>query len=157
LIALAGLTAFLALPVPRANTQDLSPTIHYKSQSPPEAQFELLQSALVARLTLLVDKYSGDVFQLVAGQNGGVLWQKIPRMKLMEEQTGEMRVNFQVFTSGIAARDTFLLNIHTGRVWQLVEDFNKHLYWTLMNYADDPSVATNGSSIRQNTWPEKRK
>ncbi len=31
-------------------------------------------------------------------------------------------VNYQVFTSGITLRDTFLINLNTGATWQLMHD-----------------------------------
>jgi hypothetical protein len=84
---------------------------------------------LVARLTLLVDKNSGDVFQIVRTKNNELPWEKIYRIKSKNEHLDERQVNFQVFASGIAARYTYLLNIHTGQTWILAEDKDKGLFW----------------------------
>jgi len=32
------------------------------------------------------------------------------------------KVNYQVFTSGITLRDTFLIDLNTGATWQLMHD-----------------------------------
>jgi hypothetical protein len=39
---------------------------------------------------------------------------------------------FQIFMSAIAARDTFLVDTWTGRVWQLVENKKGLLLWQEM-------------------------
>jgi hypothetical protein len=111
LILLAGIAANFFIG-PDANAQDLNSAIHYSTLTPPDARFELLQSALVARLTLLVDKNSGDVFQIVRTRNNEFAWEKIYRVK-----------------SKIAAKHTYLLNIHTGQTWLLTEDKKEGLFW----------------------------
>jgi hypothetical protein len=129
-VLVAGVTAWLALACLHASAQDLNPAIHYKTQSPADARFELLQSALVARLTLLVDKNSGDVFQIVTTPNNNLAWEKIYRIKSNNDHLDETQVNFEVFVSGIAARYTYLLNVHTGQTWVLSEDKKQGLFWS---------------------------
>lgn len=45
-------------------------------------------------------------------------------------------INFQLFTSVIMARNTFLMNINTGETWQLVVDNTDkdrpEYWWSLM-------------------------
>ncbi|MDQ3015972.1 MAG: hypothetical protein M3R25_04515 [Bacteroidota bacterium] len=44
------------------------------------------------------------------------------------------KVNFQLFTSGLGVRYTFLLHIHTGRTWQLANDPETDtLFWLSMD------------------------
>ena len=130
LIVLAGVAVSFSLTAPDASAQDLNSAIHYASRSPADARFELLQSALVARLTLLVDKYSGDVFELVKTKNDEFSWEKIFRIKSETDAVDGTHVNFQVFTSGLAAKYTYLLNIHTGQTWVLTNDKDKEiLFW----------------------------
>jgi hypothetical protein len=112
--------------------QDLNPAIHYATQSPPDARYELLQSALVVRITLLVDRYSGDVYASVRSNSDGLLWERIPRKKAQNEKIDASRVNFQVFTSGLAVKYTYLLNVQTGQSWILVNNKNGYPVWEPM-------------------------
>jgi hypothetical protein len=43
------------------------------------------------------------------------------------------RVNYQIFTSGVSLKYTFLLNVNTGVSWVLAENKeNKELIWQAM-------------------------
>jgi hypothetical protein len=99
--------------------------------SPLEARFEILQSSFVARMTLRLDRYTGTVDQLVARADSTIVWQPIPRRAHRDPDTRIAgRATYQIFTSGIAARYTFLINVTTGATWELVEDPDAGWFWT---------------------------
>ncbi len=93
---------------------------HERSSVPSNSRFELVQSTLAAKLTLRVDKFTGRVDQLVEVSAGGKTWQPIPRGKHVSDTTNPNVVNYQVFTSGMAVKFTFMINVHTGATWQLI-------------------------------------
>lgn len=148
LILLTGLAGCFAFDCANLSAQDLNPAIHYRTESPGDARFELLQSPLVARLTLLVDKNSGDVFQIVRTKTDEFAWEKIDRIKSKDENLDETQVNFQVFASGIAAKYTYLLNIRTGQTWTLTEAKSKSLFW-------DP-IPSALATTPNNQWPGRK-
>src|SRR5438876_491374 len=95
---------------------------HQKSQVPMDACFEIVQSELAAKVTLRINKFTGDVYQIVKAENGGGLsWQKMPRQFHEGDKAQPAKVNYQLFTSGLAVKFTFLMNVQTGATWQLVE------------------------------------
>lgn len=98
-------------------------TYNSKSTSfPNDSRYELIQSELAAKLTFKVDKYSGDVYQLVLASDQSLTWQLIIREKSRNDKQNANRVNYQLFTSGLAVKYTFLLNLNSGATWQLSED-----------------------------------
>jgi len=94
---------------------------HERSSVPPSARYELIQSTLAAKLTLRVDKFTGRVDQIVESIEGGKTWQAIPKRTHANDETKTNEVNYQVFTSAMSVKFTFLINVHTGATWQLVE------------------------------------
>jgi hypothetical protein len=110
-----------------------SATGQHQATTPPiEARFEILQSSIVAKMTLRLDRYTGQVDQLVVQPDSSVAWQQVPRKTHPRDQDTRVagRANYQVFTSGIAARYTFLINTTTGATWELVEDPASGWFWT---------------------------
>jgi len=89
-----------------------------ESTTPPQnARYEIVQSQLVRRNTFRLDRFAGNVAQLTSGLLG-MMWEEMyirdfPKI----EQPTEAR--FQLFTSGLMARDTFLIDTKTGKTWQL--------------------------------------
>lgn len=105
--------------------------IHQHTTPPPNARFEIVQSELTAKWTFRLDRFTGHVAQLVAvntdakeGEsvrpNGSVTWEdmSVIGIGLAEKPT---RAHFQIFTSGIAAIHTFLIDTDTGKTWVLVK------------------------------------
>ena len=99
---------------------------------PSDSRYEIVQSELGARYTFKIDKYTGYVKQLVKSDDDSVTWQSIiliDSSKTEDQQNN--KVNYQIFTSGLGARFTFLINIKTGDTWQLTEvDDMGYLYWS---------------------------
>jgi len=89
---------------------------HVQSAAPVNARYEIVQSHLAATFTFKLDKYAGRVWQLVQDAEGYPKWQVIPVLD-GPKITNPASVRFQVFTSGLAGRHTFLLDTVTGRAW----------------------------------------
>ena len=100
------------------------------STAPLESRYELIQSTIGAKGTYRLDKYTGDVHQMVVNKNEDKAWKAIGRLPHSLDVKREAKVNYQLFTSGLAMRFTYLININTGATWQLVEDQDKDLVWS---------------------------
>jgi hypothetical protein len=109
--------------------EDVTPN-HQKTSAPPEVRFELLQSPLAVRGTFKLDKYSGAVYQIVKTKDDDTVWQEMPRYSHPLDKRTDGRVSYQLFTSGLAMKFTFLMNVNTGAAWQLIETPQKDLVWT---------------------------
>ena len=101
---------------------------HQFSSAPNTSRFEIIQSELAAKITLKIDKYTGKVFQLVTGSRG-LSWQLITAEKHPNDKATVNKVNYQVFTSGLAVRMTYLINVNTGASWQISEDSKIGIFW----------------------------
>lgn len=111
------------------------------TQTPAEARFEIVQvNYLKESLLLKLDKYTGDVYELVRNQdyvkNKGqahawqlTKWNNRPSVEEVETQ----KVNFQIFGSTNNDNSVYLININNGDVWTLVRELgaDKESYWVL--------------------------
>jgi hypothetical protein len=95
----------------------------YVCTSIADSRFEIIQSDFALRQTYLLDKYRGNVFQLVLDPSDSTNWWS----KIEFDRSGfdfvvdSYSVNYQVFISGIAAKSTILVNITTGASYLLVK------------------------------------
>lgn len=98
-------------------------------------RYEVVMSSLQASQTFKVDKYNGDVYQLVETPKGGLVFEKLDRdtSNAIDTQIPD-RVNYQFVMSGILAKCTFLVNVNTGEVWNLVHDNKQKVNW--LTYLD---------------------
>lgn len=85
-------------------------------------RWEIIQSEIARRDTYKLDKYKGDVYQLVKKDNGENTWQKLTRLGDYLDKIEEGKINFQMFLGGISVQDQFLINIHTGDTWCIYQD-----------------------------------
>ena len=100
------------------------------STIPQSSRYEIIQSNLIARFTFKIDKYSGNVYQLVSDTVDVQSWSKMERIKHVSDViVNKSKVNYQLFTSGIAVRFTYLMNIDTGATWLLVKDEYGINFW----------------------------
>lgn len=91
---------------------------HQKTTTPPDARFEIVRSEPAARWTFRLDRYTGNVYQLVKTKDDGIAWEQMPVEGLPEiPNAGTPR--FVLFTSGRAAQHTFLMDSKTGKTWFL--------------------------------------
>lgn len=106
---------FLIL-INRALADDISSPQHQMTSPPSSARFEMVQSPLAAKWTFRLDRYSGRVWQLVRTNDNNNAWEEIPVLGL-PKTPATARPHFQIFTSGLAARHTFLIDNDTGKTW----------------------------------------
>lgn len=105
-------------------------------------KWEIVQSPLVVRNTILLDKSTGETFLNVRDDEGNGFWQTIPMQKAATRPAYEKPV-YQIFLSGMAAKYAFLLNSKTGKTWQLVmasgSGIPDFLYWEDVPVNHQPS------------------
>jgi hypothetical protein len=94
------------------------------TSSPPNARFQIVQSELAAKWTFRLDRYTGQVDQLVHTKQGDNAWESMP-VQGLPAFLSPAKAHFQLFTSGIAAMHTFLLDTDTGKTWTLVTSIKK--------------------------------
>jgi len=89
-----------------------------KTSVPSESQFEIIQSINTLH-TYRLDKFAGTVWLLTRADGGDAEWRPIPAP---DDQRGmDGRPAYQLFSSSLTARGTYLTNVHTGRTWVLTE------------------------------------
>jgi len=97
---------------------------HQYTASAANARFEILQSPLAAKWTFRLDKFSGCIWQLVKTKDDDMSWEEMLVLDLPKIQA-PTRPRFQLFTSGLAARHTFLIDGDTGRTWLVASGKHK--------------------------------
>ena len=109
---------------------------HQMTTSFSGARFEVLQSTLAARWTFKIDRFTGRVWQLTKNKDDDNIWEE---MKVIDRPSisAPTRPRFQLFTSGLAARHTFLLDGDSGKTWLVVSGKRKE---------------TDGSETDYNAW-----
>ena len=115
---------------------DSGVTIHQATSSPSGARFEIIQSTLAARWTFRLDRFTGRVWQLVRTSDDENAWQEMEVSGLTPNK-GSTRAKFQIFSSGMAARYTFLLDTDSGKTWVVVTG----------SYKDQ-----DGNEVEYNSW-----
>jgi hypothetical protein len=105
--------------------QDFPAPPSQHTSSIPGARFEVMQSPLAAKWTFRLDKFSGRVWQLVRTEDEDTSWEEMPVYESAKLPTPS-RARFQLFTSGLAARHTFLLDTDSGKTWILVTSKRKN-------------------------------
>ena len=105
--------------------QDYPSPAHQQTTTNPGSRFELIQSPLAAKWTFRLDRFTGRVWQLVKTKDDDSTWEDMPVIGLPKLQSAT-RARFQLFTSGLAARHTFLLDSDTGKTWIVVTGKGKN-------------------------------
>ena len=108
----------LAVWADTAFAQSRPSNVHQTTTSPADARFEIVQSQLAARWTFRLDRYTGRIHQLVKTWDDGAAWESMP-VEGIPDISKPNRPRFVVFTSGIAAQHTFLIDSNTGQTWRL--------------------------------------
>ena len=104
---------------------------------PDDSRFEIIQTNSNLRTMLKLDKYTGTVYELVRNKDlvrakdEEYVWGVTKRLPSPLDKTESTSiVNYQIVTSTIGVRYTFLINIHTGATWKLSADPDKEQsYW----------------------------
>ena len=119
-----------------ADDIDINIRSHQATTLPANARYEIIQSTLAAKWTFKLDRYTGRVWQLVITSAGENAWEEMIIRDDIKPQS-PLKNRFQIFTSGLAARHTFLLDVETGKTWVVITGKRK---------ADD------GSEYEVNYW-----
>lgn len=98
--------------------------IHQQTTTPSNARFEIVQSELAAKWTFRLDRFTGHVSQLTRTKGGDNAWDEMQVIGIPHVPS-PVRARFQIFTSGIAARHTFLIDTDTGNTWVLTTTTRK--------------------------------
>ena len=106
--------------------QDFPNNIHQHTTTPSTARYEIVQSELAAKLTFRLDRITGYVRQLVRTKEDNNAWEAT-RVIDLPSISAPLRPRFQIFTSGIAGRHTFLIDTDTGKTWVVVSVKSKNL------------------------------
>jgi hypothetical protein len=96
---------------------------HQHTTPPSDARFEVIQSELAAKWTFRLDRFTGHIDQLVKSSDGGSMWEAMLIVGLPPVESTHAR--FQLFTSGLAAKFTFLIDTTTGKTWELASSKTK--------------------------------
>ena len=107
------------LAVPAVARGDIN--VHQSTAADPDSRYEIVQSQLAARWTFRLDRYTGEVMQLLLNKEKENIWEKVLVQDLTKIKN-PTRPRFQIFTSGLAARHTFLLDTVSGKTWTLIFD-----------------------------------
>jgi hypothetical protein len=93
---------------------------HHVTRAPFQARFEIFQSESAPRWTFRLDRFNGQIDELVDAAGRGYLWQEmvVPDRPEILAPTGP---RFQLLTSAsqFGARHTILLDTETGKTWIL--------------------------------------
>jgi hypothetical protein len=118
-----------------ANAADVEVTVrsHQFTTAPAGARYEIVQSTLAARWTFRLDRFTGRVWQLVRTKDDDNAWEEM-RVFERPQLQAPTRPRFQLFTSGLAARHTFLLDSDSGRTWVVVTGKRKEQDGTETEY-----------------------
>ena len=114
----------------RLHAQEVERLMPQHTTVPAESRYEVVQSPRAARYTFLVDKERGLVSRLVIAGDSAVTWVPIPRISHpagSPEHAG--RINYELYTSGVAAIYTFLVNLNSGTTWRLAARGDGELVW----------------------------
>jgi|SaaInlStandDraft_2_1057019.scaffolds.fasta_scaffold368307_1 hypothetical protein len=102
------------------------------SHPPTDARYTIIQSPLAGKWQFRLDRFAGYVYQIVKTSSGGTSWERMPVVGLPSRRSGN-KPHYQIFTSGLAARHTFLLNTDSGKSWVLTSqtssDGSKQNVW----------------------------
>ncbi|RPE08676.1 hypothetical protein EGT74_16700 [Chitinophaga lutea] len=89
-------------------------------------RYEIVQSEISSIYTFRLDKYVGKVEIIVTLPNEPkTVFVEIPVNHSEENNTVPDKINYQLWLGGGTLSDCYLLNIHTGTTWELVQKSNR--------------------------------
>ena len=98
---------------------------------PENGRFEIITSSLTMRDTLILNRETGDTWQLVSTSKGKA-WKKMYRDSNSDDKIpdGYKGAVYQITMSGVAAKGIYLINTFTGATWVLYADSKTdELFW----------------------------
>jgi hypothetical protein len=120
---LLGMMLAVALPI-AVKAQEMPIPPHSSSTLAANARYEIVQSHLAAKWTFRLDRVCGFVSQLVKTRDGGAAWEAMP-IESLPNCVDDSARHYQLFSSSLAARHTFLMNTDTGASWVVVTQINR--------------------------------
>ncbi len=96
---------------------------------PENGKYEIITSSLTMRDTYMLNRETGDTWQLVKSLYGYAL-EKIYKEQNIDDKIpdGYAGAVYQITLSGIAAKGTYLTNTLTGATWTLYKNENDELF-----------------------------
>lgn len=82
-------------------------------------RYEIIIPDNMIRYTFRLDKFTGDIWQLVKNSDDSSTWQKVYREPSYFDSTDEDKINYQLIVPANAARFIMLININNGTTWQI--------------------------------------
>lgn len=113
---------------------------------PENARYQIIESSIALKNTFKLDTYTGTSWQLVQDPDGALSWELLARMpfagnskpftlaelagaKVINKGETRHQISYGIYTSGIAIKNTFLINFDNGHTWLLVENSHHDLLW----------------------------
>lgn len=114
------------------NLDEHSLRAHEETPLPADARYAFVQSHIAASGTFKLDRFTGDVYQLIQKSDGDLTWDKLLRLAHQDDKNQkEGAANYQLFLSGIRMSHTFLMNVRSGATWELLKDpKTTQIYWS---------------------------
>lgn len=76
---------------------------------PSYARYEVVQSPLVAKLTIRLDRFTGETWQFVTTAEGGFAWQLIPRIGAAGDEKNQAELIISYLLAEFERKSPFLL------------------------------------------------
>ncbi|MDE3181225.1 MAG: hypothetical protein KGM47_16395 [Acidobacteriota bacterium] len=115
---------------------------------PENARYQIIESSIALKNTFKLDTYTGTSWQLVQDPDGALSWELLARMpfagnskpltltlaelagaKVISKGETRHKISYGIYTSGIAIKNTFLINFDNGHTLLLVENSHHDLLW----------------------------
>ena len=93
-------------------------SINVNTSTTPAAnsRYEIISSTLTLKHAYKLDRYCGFIQQLGRKENGDSVWQST-KVADLPKCIVDNKPKYQIFSSGIAVRHTYLINTDTGKTW----------------------------------------
>jgi len=113
----------------------------------PPARYEIVQSPILARDTFKLDRFRGRVWQRVETADKTIVWELMVITDEPGISASAAVPRFQLYLSGIVARDSFLVDTISGTVWtetSVTDSEGKELYlaWVPIQTPTPPKSQT---------------
>lgn len=120
-----------------ANYAQISTNKETSTTFPQEGIFEIITSSVTMRDTFLLNRETGETWQLVS-TSYGYAWKSIYKKSNLNDKIpdGYKGPVYQITMSGIAAKGIYLTNTLTGASWSLYEDKNGDLFWGSISFSE---------------------
>ena len=143
IIGLLGWGSLVPISVPamarpaRASHQPPPPTSTVVTPVEPIApgdRYQIFESPLNAKWTFRLDRYCGGVDIMVVDKNDDNHWLPMRVLPPPPACSGPSHSHFELFSSNLVVRMTFLMDTANGTTWELAhDDKTGEDFWTILN------------------------